>query len=218
MPYGRKWAIAHERSKLEGQWGKKANFLRGVTDPALMAVSSSFNETTRLLTLTHPKHGSIEIRPNSASGSEQLSDWLRGLWSGDLPKPTGIYASDDAHMTDVPDPWISINSISSLKSLSQRSGRDLSKHRFRGNIWVEGLSPWEEFNWVGKTVTIGPVSLSVRETITRCKATMANPETGQRDVDTLEILDELGHQDFGVYAEVIEGGTIALGDVVIAPA
>ena len=43
---------------------------------------------------------------------------------------------------------------------------------------------------------------------------MANPETGKRDVDTLDLLNELGHQEFGVYAEVIDGGEIALGDTV----
>jgi hypothetical protein len=42
---------------------------------------------------------------------------------------------------------------------------------------------------------------------------MANPETGARDVDTLmHLRDGWGHQDFGVYAEVIEGGPIVVGD------
>ncbi|NNJ67832.1 MAG: MOSC domain-containing protein, partial [Boseongicola sp.] len=52
--------------------------------------------------------------------------------------------------------------------------------------------------------------LQVKEQITRCKATMANPETGQRDVDVLGTLDDLGHQEFGVYAEVVESGNVAL--------
>ncbi|MGI9393180.1 MAG: hypothetical protein ACR2OY_00900 [Boseongicola sp.] len=54
--------------------------------------------------------------------------------------------------------------------------------------------------------------------MTRCKATMANPDTGRRDLDTLGLLDDLGHQEFGVYAEVIEGGTLSVGDAVDTPA
>ena len=92
--------------------------------------------------------------------------------------------------------------------------REVSPHRFRGNLWIDGLQPWDEKHWIGKTLQIGDAKLAVREEITRCKATMANPETGKRDLDTLELLDELGHQEFGVYAEIIEGGEIKLGDSV----
>ena len=55
----------------------------------------------------------------------------------------------------------------------------------------------------------------MRERITRCKATTVNPETGRIDADTLGALEAgWGHQDFGVYAEVISGGPVAVGDAV----
>ena len=149
---------------------------------------------------------------------EPLLDWLRRIWPDDLPNPTGIHVANDAHLTDVPDPWVSINSTASLRALSARAGKPLSPHRFRGNLWIDGLSPWDEHEWVGRTVSIGGATLAVREQITRCKATMANPETGKRDVDTLDILNDLGHQEFGVYAEVIEGGEVKLGDPVAVAA
>ena len=44
-------------------------------------------------------------------------------------------------------------------------------------------------------------------------ATTANPETGRRDAETLDALERgWGHQDFGVYAEVVAGGTVKVGD------
>ena len=43
---------------------------------------------------------------------------------------------------------------------------------------------------------------------------MANPDTGRRDLDALGALQALGHQEFGVYAEVIHGGEVATGDTV----
>ena len=46
---------------------------------------------------------------------------------------------------------------------------------------------------------------------------MANPDTGRRDADTLGALSDLGHQEFGLYAEVIKGGTIRVGDAVTTP-
>ncbi len=215
LPLDRKWAISHEKSKLEdGGWAKKVNFLRGVTDPQLMAVTSTFDPILKAVTLTHPKAGEVTVRPNVADDEEPFLDWLHTIWPDDLPKPTGIYRADGAHLTDIPDPWVSINSTASLKALSTMAEREVSPHRFRGNLWIDGLQPWDEKHWIGKTLQIGDAKLAVREEITRCKATMANPETGKRDLDTLELLDELGHQEFGVYAEIIEGGEIKLGDSV----
>ncbi len=217
MPFDRIWGVAHERSKLGGGWEKKVNFLRGVTGPALMAVTAKLDETTKTLTLAHPTAGIITACPNSPDDAARLVNWLRQLWPGDLPKPTAIYRSNAGHLTDMPDPWISLNSTASLKALSQRAGVILLPHRFRGNIWIDGLDPWQEAEWVGKTIQAGDVTLAVRARITRCKATMANPETGRRDLDTLGLLDDLGHQEFGVYAEVVDGGMLSVGDVVIVP-
>ena len=49
----------------------------------------------------------------------------------------------------------------------------------------------------------------------RCRATTANPDTGRIDADTLATLNSAyGHQEFGVYAVVEQGGTIQLDDEV----
>ncbi|MEO0914990.1 MAG: MOSC domain-containing protein, partial [Pseudomonadota bacterium] len=87
--------------------------------------------------------------------------------------------------------------------------------RFRANLWAEGTAPWEEFSWIGKTLTIGDAELRITERIDRCAATMANPETGAPDTDTLKLLsDHWGHQDFGVFAEVTKPGKIKPGDLI----
>ena len=89
--------------------------------------------------------------------------------------------------------------------------------RFRGNVWLDGLAPWQEFDLVGREVRVGGATLRVREIITRCKATTVDPDTGIEDADTLGALSAgWGHQDFGVYAEVVEGGRVAVGDRVDA--
>ena len=93
--------------------------------------------------------------------------------------------------------------------------QEISPLRWRGNIHLEGLDAWAEFDWVGKTIGIGSAEMEVREPIERCLATTANPETGKRDADTLGALNSnWGHQNFGVYAMVTKSGEIALGDAV----
>ena len=112
-------------------------------------------------------------------------------------------------------PSISLAGAASLRALSGKLGRPLDQRRFRANFWVEGLGPWEEFEWVGKTITIGDVRFSVRERIERCMATTANPETGRRDADTLGALEDgWGHRDVGVYLVAETSGRVAMGDAV----
>ncbi len=47
----------------------------------------------------------------------------------------------------------------------------------------------------------------------RCNATTANPATGKRDVQVPALLKQrFGHVDFGIYAQVVRGGTVRRGD------
>jgi len=217
LPFDRAWAIAHEGADFEGGpqgWEPKLKFLRGWAEGALMAVRARFDEATRTVTLSHPARPDLTARlPNEGAA---VVDWLRPLWPERRPAPRALVArTDGGALTDVPDPFVSILSLTSNRILGQRLGQELSIHRWRANLWIAGLAPWEEFDLIGQEIAIGDVRLKVCERITRCRATCANPETGRLDADTLGALEDgYGHQDFGVYAEVIAGGRIGTGDTV----
>jgi uncharacterized protein YcbX len=67
---------------------------------------------------------------------------------------------------------------------------------------------------VGRELEAGAgVRLKVSKRIQRCAATDVDPDTGIRDLSIPRtLMKTLGHVDCGIYAEVIEGGTIAAGD------
>lgn len=216
MPWDRVWAVAHEDAKLDpnGGWSRCINFARAAKAPALMALEARLDEGQGLLTLRHPLRGEIAFHPANPDEHAAVIDWLVPLNPADRSQPVRIVSASQP-LTDSAWPSISLLSMGSLRELSAKAGVDLSPHRFRGNLWVEGLQPWQEFDLIGREISIGTVTLLVRERITRCRAIMANPETGKVDVETLSLLqDNWGHQDFGVYVEVLEGGEIALGDKV----
>ncbi len=219
LPWDRAFAIAHERSRpadLAQPWAQKANFLRGVTGPELMAVTCAFDEPTLQLRLSHPRFADLEVCLTDPQGEAALIAWLAQIWPSDAPAPTQLVHHKGSAQTDVPAPWIAINSLSSHQMVAdQLNAPDLSIHRWRGNIWVEGTTPWAELEWIGTRIRVGDAELNVTQPITRCKATMANPDTGARDLDTLGALEAgWGHTDFGVYAEVTKAGTIKPGDTV----
>lgn len=219
LPWDRAFAIAHEKSRAEDlaqPWAKKMNFLRGVTGPELMAVTCAFDEMALRLHLSHPRLADLEISLSDLQDETALIAWLVQIWPEDAPSPTRLIHHKGAAQTDVPAPWIAINSLASHQQVAEKLGApDLSIHRWRGNIWIDGFAPWAEFDWTGRGIRIGATELKVAQRITRCKATMANPETGQRDLDTLGALEAgWDHTDFGIYAEVTQGGEIRPGDMV----
>jgi len=87
--------------------------------------------------------------------------------------------------------------------------------RFRANVYVRGWPAWHEAGLLGETLAIGPTRLKVVKRITRCPAVNVDPELAVRDMEIPNtLMRSLGHNECGIYAEVIEGGEIAVGDQV----
>lgn len=212
LPFDRHWAVAHEAAKLGPGWSACVNFARAAKAPHLMAITSDLDEETRTVTLHHPTRGQITFQPDDPSDLSRFLDWVRPLNPAHRAQPVAI-VSAGVGMTDSNFPSVSILNLASLADLSAKMGRELSIDRWRGNLWLDGGAPWAEFDWIGRAVAIGGAVLHIKERITRCSATTIDPRTGEAAGDTLGALKtNFGHQDFGVYATVLQGGRVALGD------
>lgn len=210
----RQYAVTHARGheRFNGDWCPKMLFLRGVSEPNLMAARIATLADGRLR-LSHPARPTLEIDPEDDADQAALLRWLEPIWDAENPAQALVRAGN-AHLTDVPDPWISIGNLASHADLEARAGTQMSRFRWRANFWVDGWPAWSEAELLERTLRIGSTELRVRAQITRCRATEANPDTGQRDINTLGLLKDLGHQEFGLYAEVIKGGPVKTGDPV----
>lgn len=222
LPGDRHWALLTEAGELHagpdpkpGRWLPKSCFLRGAAEAALQAVEGGWGDDPdpapgAPITLRHPDRPPLRFDP--ATEGERLVEWVAPLWPADRPRPTRLVAGPTA-WTDVNRPWISILSLASLADLEARLGRPLGIPRWRANLWVEGWPAWAERDLVGQLLTVGEVELRVTEAIGRCPATSADSTTGRIDIDMPEALRTLfGNSDFGIYAEVVTGGAIAVGD------
>jgi uncharacterized protein YcbX len=219
MPWDRVWAIAHKAARIapaSRAWSPCANFGRGAKSPELMAIRARVDEAAGRVTLTHPRQPPITVDPDAPGDAARLVAWVAPLSAEGRARPAFVVRAA-VGMTDSDYLSISILNRASLAALGDRLGRTLAMERFRGNLWLDGLAPFGEFDLVGREIRIGGATLRVRERITRCKATTVEPATGVSDADTLGALQAgWGHQDFGVYAEVAEGGRVAVGDAALA--
>ena len=137
----------------------------------------------------------------------------------DLPGGTRI-KDGETHVRNA----ISLVSDGSLAELARELGvPSVDGRRFRMLIEVEGADPHEEDTWIGGRVAIGSAVLSITKPDARCAITTQDPDTGERDLDTLRTIlryrgfrpdDEEHKVDFGVLGEVVQPGRIVVGDAV----
>lgn len=115
---------------------------------------------------------------------------------------------------------ITLHSRESVASVAAAIGdADLSERRFRSNIVIADVTPWEEQQWVGQRLRIGEVAFHVVMPKTRCLAVQANPATGRRDAPVLATLTKIYPQERPTFAVAMltsgAGGSIRLGDEVM---
>jgi uncharacterized protein YcbX len=217
LPMDRVWAVTHGRSRFDFAariWAPCGNFLRVASSPRLAAVEARLAGAR--LRLTHPEAEPWEGDPEA--DGQALADWAGALAGERQPGPYRLARAAQA-LTDAAEPLITLGNLASLRALSERMGRPLDPARFRCNVWLEGLDPWEERGWrEGDALRLGAARLRVDEPVQRCRATEANPETGARDAAVLEALREAtGAAEFTIYAGVTVGGRVALGDALSTP-
>jgi hypothetical protein len=86
---------------------------------------------------------------------------------------------------------------------------------------VDGIASHAEEEWLGRRVRVGESVLVPRGNVGRCRITTLDPETGVRDLETLDVIADYRADvatteplPFGVWCEVVEPGRVAVGDPV----
>ena len=149
MPGDRVWALAHDKTRIPNskkEWIPCSSFLRGSIAPSFMAVTSSYNDSNGTITLMHPNLKKLTFNPNKQEELNLFLKWIKPLCPSQGPSPNELYKVGDRGLTDTEYPSVSLLSIESLKELSSKIGSKLDTKRFRGNLWLSGGKPFEEFD------------------------------------------------------------------------
>lgn len=226
-PQDRRFAIARPEAKFDPQnpqWLPKANFVMLMRDEALARLNTSFDEATGELGIGQDGRPRLSARITSPEGRAAAERFFAEFMGGSLKGAPRIVEAPGHSFADArrrpnaaTGKYVSIVNLASVRALEQAIGAPLDPLRFRANVYLDGAPAWAELGWVDSEITVGEVRLHVVSPTTRCAATNVNPATAERDMDIPAALrSAFGHNQMGVYAEVLAGGTINPGDMVTA--
>ena len=107
----------------------------------------------------------------------------------------------------------------SLDRLARQAGTTLDSRRFRMLFELSGCEAHEEDTWDGRQFAVGGAVVRVGGPVDRCAVTTRDPDTGERDLDTLRLIKGYRGQResdgailFGVYGSVLQPGRVRVGD------
>jgi uncharacterized protein YcbX len=178
--------------------------LRPGDDPALDAdLSASLGRTVRLASVAPPQPVLEEYWPD-------IDDLAHRDAVTQEAMPVGTFFDCAS---------VHLLTTNTLAALAQRyPGGDFSVDRFRPNVLLEAPEGGEfaEDDWVGKTVRLGKdVVLRVTVPTGRCVMTTLGQRTLPADLGVLRVAAQHHSAHVGVYAEVVHGGDVMVGDTLV---
>ena len=201
----------------EPKWLPKPHFLMLMRDEWLAGLRTRFDDSSNVLSINH--NGQIVAQGNLATpeGRGTIENFFATDFAGQIKGPPKVLTSPGHSFSDVAHKVVSIINLASLRAIENMVGQAVHPLRFRANIYVEGWPAWHEFDLLDRTLAIGDVRLKVVKRIVRCAAVNVDPDTAERDLAIPQALQRrLGHGDCWIYAEVTTGGSIAVGDAILA--
>ena len=89
------------------------------------------------------------------------------------------------------------------------------------SVRLDGVGEHEEDEWIGARVRVGEAVVAPLGDVGRCVVTTKNPDTGEHAFPTLDTLAGYRRDGvteplpFGIYCDVVEPGTVRVGDSVV---
>ncbi|MEJ2376776.1 MAG: MOSC domain-containing protein [Pseudolabrys sp.] len=195
----------------------KQRFLMLMRNERLAALRTDYDGASHRLIIHRDGTEAARGDLRTAEGHAAIEAFFAGYCADELRgRPKVLYAEGHS-FSDVAKKVVSISNLASVAAVETAAGAPVDPLRFRGNLYISGWPAWHEFGLIGQELKVGnDVRLKVVKRIMRCAATNVDPATGIRDLTIPKTLQKtFGHADCGVYAEVVTGGEVALGDRVV---
>lgn len=195
-----------------GPEGEVSSYLGIMEEPKLGLLQPHYDEASGILSIERDGKTLTRGKVLDPLGQTLISQFFAAYLKGS-PRgmPKLVARADGFH--DTTPPWISLINLASVTDIERVARQKVDARRFRGNLMIEGLAPWEEMGWIGRRLQIGGASFEVVEKTVRCAVTMINPDTQEKDLNVPRLLQvSFGHTVCGVYLKILAGGDLATGE------
>ena len=116
----------------------------------------------------------------------------------------------------MPSKTISLINLNSIRDFEKKLSKKIEFQRFRGNIYVDGLNPWDERNLINKTLIINNLKFKVTKEIPRCVATNIRPNSSEINLSIpISLKQFYNHINLGVYLIPLNDGNIKSNDDIL---
>ena len=209
-------ALLFEKNPEErkGKWNK---VLTLKNSPVLNKYNFLFKENK--LSLTFKDKEILTINASELSERQLLSNKIIEL-ENSLKEPIVLMKNEESPFfdTSISNKVDFINSVSllniqSVNDFQKKIDKKVEISRFRGNICIDGIKPWEEREWIGKIIKINNVSFKVEKNIPRCVAINLKPSTDDNSLNLLQSLKKIyDHFEMGIYLTALNDGKVEVGN------
>jgi uncharacterized protein YcbX len=218
LPADRRYAIENGPSGFDPAapvWMAKSYFLMLMRNERLAGLQTHFEDRTNLLAIREDGQVAACGNLETAEGRAAIEAFFATNFAGELKGPPKVISGGGHSFSDVAKKVVSIINLGSVAAIEAIVGLPVHPLRFRANLYISGWPAWHEFELLDQTLAIGGARLKVVKRITRCAAINVDPDSAARDLDIPPtMMRRLGHTECGIYAEVIAGGTIGVGDAI----
>jgi uncharacterized protein len=204
--------------------------LRSSRTPWPVRIVGRYDAATEQLWMRFPD--GLEVEGSALELGEQVMPSIKGerriqarIVEGPWTEPLSALAGHPVRLARPARPGatlvepVTLVSEASVERLAEEAGQPVDGRRFRMLFALAGCDAHEEDTWNGRLLGVGEAVLRVGGPVDRCAVTTRDPDTGERDLDTLRLLGDyrgIHDQDvyFGVYATVERPGRVRAGDPV----
>ena len=209
----RKFALTTTLSnKATTSWLPKSHFKQLVNQPSLAKMRLRLISQTPLTLRIEGFQEEFNLTDTAAKAA--FIKAIKNLTSSAENANLNLLEAENGGLSDTCSQWVTVGASASANELIRAFSLDDSYFRFRLNIWIETITPFEEFNWVGQKAKIGDAELEFQSPVGRCNAINVSAETGDITHQLLprEMRMHFGHSNLGVFARVIKSGKISQTD------
>jgi uncharacterized protein YcbX len=197
------------------QHQSKIKFLMLMHNERLATLRTRYEDATGTLTIEQDGRSAVRADLATKEGRLAVEAFFRRFMPTELRGPPKLLQAEGHSFSNVPAKVVSVINLASVAAIGTAIGAPVHPLRFRANLYVEGWPAWHEFDLLEREIAIGDARLKVTKRTLRCPATEVDPDTGVRDLAIPKtLMQTYGHADCGVYAQVIAGGEVAVGDAI----